>query len=486
MTRPHRWRFHSLRVRVTLWYLGVLLAVILASGGAVYVGMREGLRSEADHALDLVASHVIDISDRGRPELDDEALPPGYIASMHETTGKVLATSGTVQALPWDADARRAVTEGQATWRTVAINGQSWRIVTRSVASQRFATMVFQIARTEDAMEAALMQLRLVLLALAPVALVVGGAIGLFVVGRALAPIERITRTAETISAEDLTRRLPEEIGSTADEVGRLAATFNGMLDRLENAFKRQRQFTADASHELRTPLTLLLTQLDVSLSRPRETGEYQEAMRGMREDVLRLHRLVEALLTLARADAGREHMEWKLLDLGDLVEKVVKAMQGLAREHRVRLDAEIMPDVFVVGDEARLTELIVNLVQNGIQYTPGGGSVRVAAVVERGGEHVALSVTDTGIGIAPELVPHLFERFYRVDRARSSVIGGTGLGLSICRDIAEAHGGCIDVESQPTRGSTFTFRLPHVGHTDEVRRPQPVPIAQRTVGANS
>jgi heavy metal sensor kinase len=348
--------------------------------------------------------------------------------------------------------------------------------VSRPVQSQGSSTTVFQVARAEDTMEAALAQLRLVLMVLSPLALIMGGIIGLLVTARALEPIDRITRTAESIGAEDLARRLPEDVGTTRDEVGRLAATFNRMLDRLENAFKRQRQFTADASHELRTPLTLLLTHLEVTLTRPRDAAEYQHAMRGMREDVVRLQRLVEALLMLARADAGRERIEQKPLDLGDLVEKVVTAMQGLAHEHGVRLESEIMPELAVLGDEARLAELIVNLVQNAIQYTPAGGEVSVAAVVERGGE-AALSVTDTGTGIAAEHLPHLFERFYRVDPARSSVVGGTGLGLSISRAIAEAHGGRIDVESQLGSGSTFTFRMPCMTPSGVTRPPHSIQV---------
>jgi heavy metal sensor kinase len=485
MTLLHRarWRANSLRVRVTLWSLVVLLAVLVAFGATVYLGMREGLRGETDHALELVATQVIDIGDRRGAELDTDALPPGYLASMHTTTGSVLATGRSGQTLPWDADARRAVTEGQETWRSITINGQSWRVVSRPVQSQGSATTVFQVGRAEDTMEAALAQLRLLLTVLAPLALVIGGIIGLVVTGRALEPIDRITRTAESIGAEDLARRLPEDAGATPDEVGRLAGTFNRMLDRLENAFKRQRQFTADASHELRTPLTLLLTQLDVTLTRPRDAEEYRQAMRGMREDVVRLQRLVQSLLTLARADAGRDHVEFKPLDLGDVVERVVTEMQGLAREHGVRLETEIMPEVAVVGDEARLTELIVNLVQNAIQYTPAGGEVRVAAVVGRAGD-VALSVTDTGIGIAAEHLPHLFERFYRVDPARSSAIGGSGLGLSISRAIAEAHGGRIDLESEPGKGSTFTFRLAGVRRSDQVRPQPPIPVDARSAQA--
>jgi heavy metal sensor kinase len=477
--RPALGGASSVRVRVTLWYLGILLAALVVFGVVVYIGLSNRLRAEMDHSLELVAAQVVDVGSRGQAELDADALPPGYMASLHAPSGQILATGPRGEALPWDADALNAVTERRESWRSVSIHNQSWRVIARPMRVQGSVTALFQVARSEESIDAALAQLRGLLMGLVPLELVLAGAVGLFLAGRALDPIDRITRTAAAIGAEDLARRLPEDVGRTPDEVGRLAATFNRMLDRLEGSFKRQRQFTADASHELRTPLTLLLTQLDVALARPRSSDEYQRALRAMREDVVRVQRLVNALLTLARADSGQDSLERKWLDLGDLAEQVAGAMQGLAGERQVSLAAETRPGLSLCGDETRLTQLIVNLVENGLMHTPAGGRVTVTAALEPDGTAALLSVRDTGVGIASEHLPHLFERFYRVDPSRSSD-GGVGLGLAISRWIVEAHDGRIEVESQLGRGSTFRVRLPNLKPSSDAGRPGVVPTAVR------
>jgi signal transduction histidine kinase len=231
------------------------------------------------------------------------------------------------------------------------------------------------------------------------------------------------------------------------------------MLDRLEKAFQRQRQFTADASHELRAPLTLLLGQVDVALQRPRSDAEYHQVLRGLREDILRLRRLVDVLLALARADARQDLLTPEPLDLGELVQEIADAMAPVADEREVRLEAHSSPGVVIHADQARLMQLFLNLVENALNYTPSGGTVAVSA--QRAGvpATACVYVRDTGSGIAPRDLPHVFDRFYRADSARTS--GGAGLGLAICRWIAEAHGGRIEVQSELGVGSTFTVWLP-------------------------
>ena len=480
-----RQRIRGIRGRVTLWYLGVLMAALAAFGVVVYLGLGRSLRAEVDQTLESLASQVVDVSGRGQVELDLEELPAGYIVTLNEPNGDVLGAGphGTTP-LPWDASLRDLAADGRGTWRSVILNDQRWRVHTQPVLVRDSVVAVVQIARSEESVDDALDQLRLVLLALAPVALIVAGAVGWFLAGRALEPIDRITRTAAAITAEDLARRLPGAVAKAPDEVGRLAATFNGMLERLDSAFRRQRQFTADASHELRTPLTLLRTQLDVTLARPRTVDEYEPALRAMRDDVMRLQRLVTALLMLARADAGQEQLERDWVDLSDLAQQVVEQTQELTHAG-VELVTEIQPGVAVYGDEARLARLLVNLVENAVAHTPSGGSVTVTTATVAGASEVVLSVRDTGVGIAAEHLLHVFERFYRVDAARSSA-GGAGLGLAISKAIAEEHGGRIDVASQPGAGSTFTVTLPAAPRrpASPIRRrqaepDQPKPVAR-------
>jgi heavy metal sensor kinase len=247
----------------------------------------------------------------------------------------------------------------------------------------------------------------------------------------------------------------------TPDEVGRLAATFNRMLDRLERSFARQRQFTADASHELRTPLAMLTSEAELALSRERTADEYRQALSSVRSDADRMTRLVNELLLLARAEAGQEQLELEPLALDELAADVVEAMQPLAETRGVRLERGCLEAVRVRGDQSRLTQLLVNLVDNGLKYTPAGGRVTVSVGPEDG--QAVLRVADNGPGIAAEHLPHLFERFYRVDKARSRAAGGTGLGLAISRWIVEAHGGQVSVASQTGAGTTFTVQLPRL-----------------------
>jgi signal transduction histidine kinase len=223
----------------------------------------------------------------------------------------------------------------------------------------------------------------------------------MFLAGRALDPIDRMTRAAAAIGAEDLSRRLNLR---GRDEVGRLAATFDRMLDRLDRAFRRQRQLTADASHELRTPLTMLTSQIDVALERDRAPAEYRELLASLREDATRMTQLVSELLTLARADARQQLLSTEDLDLAELVHNTVEAMQPLAVQHSVELTELAQPPVTVSGDLTRLTQLLINLVDNALRYTPPGGWVSVE-VVERAGS-AELRVVDTGAGIAAEHLP--------------------------------------------------------------------------------
>jgi heavy metal sensor kinase len=290
-----------------------------------------------------------------------------------------------------------------------------------------------------------------------PITLILAGIGGLLIAGRALAPVDSVTRLARRISAEDLSGRL--DLSLPNDELGRLARTFDEMIARLDAAFRRQRQFTGDASHELRTPLTALKGQVEVALARPRSPEEYQAVLRVVNEEVDRLIHLVGSLLTLARADAGEIGLAREPISLGDAVEGAVEQLEPMATQSGITLRLDAGPETTIEADESLLLQLLLNLIDNAIKYTPTGGDVRVGWGVERSAAFV--TVHDSGIGIAASDLPHIFERFYRVDKARSRSEGGTGLGLAISRWIVEAHGGEISATSQPDKGSTFTVRLP-------------------------
>ena len=287
--------------------------------------------------------------------------------------------------------------------------------------------------------------------------LLLAGSGGLILADRALRPIDRITRTAQRIGAGDLAQRLGYR--GPPDEIGRLAATFDKMLDRLQAAFVRERRFTADASHELRTPLTALKGRIEVTRSRPRSRTEYDTALNDMGKEVDRLIRLSTDLLFLARLDQGGSRRQPEALNLSHLLEAVIDQVQPLAETKNLSVVKQFPPTLSVRGHPDHLIRLLLNLLDNAIKYTPRGGQVTVQGTNQEKAAEVKIS--DTGPGIPLEHQPHLFEPFYRVETARSSSHGGSGLGLTIAYEIARADGGELSVQSQPDQGTTVTVHLP-------------------------
>jgi heavy metal sensor kinase len=429
-----------IRVRLTAWYVALLALILSGFSGYLYVSFARDMHEELARSLASEADRLIaNIElESGQPQFGEgsETLPPGMLATVHDPAGNLLEAADPRQAEPETA------------------NG--WAVLSRPVVIDGVELGVLTVARSEADTEAAVHELLVLMLLAVPLTLALASAGGLFLAGRALAPIDRITRTAASIGVDDLSRRLA--VRST-DEVGRLARTFDDMLARLERAFQRQRQFTSDASHELRTPLTLLASQIDVALERRRTPAEYQRVLSSLRADTTRMSQLVGELLTLARADDGQQLLSAEPLDLANLVHSVVDTMQPLAEQRGVRLTQAVDSTSLVHGDQTRLSQLLINVVDNGLRYTPRGGTVAVGVGLEN--TSAVVRVSDTGVGIAADHLPHVFERFYRVDAARARADGGSGLGLAICRWIAEAHGGSLAVNSELERGSTFTLRLP-------------------------
>ena len=455
-------RASSIRVRLTLWYVALLAVILVAFSGVLYVSLSRSLSQELDLTLSTEATRLIASMDfgSGGPQLGGEGpdnLRIGTVAALYDSAGRRLLAYDPRQLLPALPDALARAAQGRQTFMTAPLpDGTQWRVMTTPVTENGIQIGILQVGRPVAEVNATLRQLALLLALAVPFTLLVASAGGLFLAARALDPIDRITRAAAAIGAEDLSRRLNFR---TRDEVGQLAATFDRMLDRLERAFGRQRQFTADASHELRTPLTMLASQIDVALERERTPDEYIELLQSLREDGARMAQLVSELLTLARADAGQQLLAREELDLGELVRSVAEAMQPLAVQRGVQLNEDVKQQALVLGDQTRLTQLVINLVDNALRYTSPGGTVSVAVMGQAG--WATLRVEDTGVGIAAEHLPHLFERFYRADPARARTDGGAGLGLAIAQWITQAHGGQISVDSTLGQGTTFSVRIP-------------------------
>jgi len=461
LVRRDAWaHLRTIRVRLTLWYVALLAAILLAFCAFLYTSLAHTLHGEVDRALADEARSALDTLDvrDGVAHLGEtpDGLVSGTLVVLADVQGQPLnANVPAATVLPLAASAREAGNGPLLT--TVALQGDEWRVLSQPVDVGGQTTAVLQVARSEQGVEVALDRLLLLMGLAVPLTLLLAVAGGLFLASRALGPIDRITRTAARIGAADLSRRLA--LPASPDEVGRLAATFDRMLERLEEAFARQRRFTADASHELRTPLALLTSRADVALARPRTLAEYREALTGVRDDAARMAQLLGELLTLARVDRGQELLAREPVALADLVADTLAALEPLATDRQVALQVGALLPCIVTGDQTRLTQLLINLVDNALKYTPAGGRVTVG--LARDADMALLSVADTGIGIPPEHLPRLFERFYRVDTARTRTAGGAGLGLAIAEWIVQAHGGTIAVTSQISGGSVFSVRLP-------------------------
>lgn len=287
---------------------------------------------------------------------------------------------------------------------------------------------------------------------------VVGGG---WLSGRTLRPIAAMSDTAKNISAENLSQRL--DLAETDSELGQLALVLNQTFDRLQSAFEHQLRFTADASHELRTPLAVIVSQTELTLSKPRSADEYRVALETCQRAARRMRSLIDSLLLLAQFDAGHPDFRRAQLDLADVAKESVELLQPLADERHITLRSEVSP-MLVLGDRDRLGQVVTNLLANAIRYNQEGGQVDVR--VERVNGHAMVSVSDNGIGIPAEELPHIFDRFYRVDKARSRAEGGSGLGLAICQSVVEAHGGQITARSEPQHGTTLEVRLPLLPET--------------------
>jgi heavy metal sensor kinase len=346
---------------------------------------------------------------------------------------------------------------------TVSDGDDRWRVHSESVTvpgttRAGWLQVAQEMEPLEETLENLLVQIALGL----PLALLLAGVGGFFLAWRALKPIDQMIRTAQAMNANDLSRRIG--YSGPADELGRLADTFDVMLDRLQTAFERERRFTGDAAHELRTPLTALKGRIGVTLNLPRSPEEYRATLQEMEQQVDRLIRLSNDMLLMARLDQGRQFLQQEHIELAHFLDVVIDQVAPLAEAKQVRLERSIPDKLQAPGDMQLLTRLFLNLLHNAVKYTlPGGQVMVIAQPVE---EDIAISIHDTGPGIPARHLPHLFKRFYRAeeDRARQQEEddqGGAGLGLAIAYEVVRIHHGTLTVQSTPGEGSTFTVRLP-------------------------
>ena len=461
-------RVHRLPVRwrLTLWYATLFALILALFGGVLFFGLRERLYAGFDEQLrDQAAVTLAAVRFEGdTPVL--QATPGGeqegeYLLRLLNRGGVIVFdNAAALGGVLLDREAVDAALAGRMTLSLVtADDGKTLRLLTMPVqrdGEDGPIVGVLQFGLDRNELDEVLDQVRSTLAVAAPLALLAAAAVGYVLAGRALAPVSAITRLAAAISGQDLRARLHLDLPD--DELGQLARTFDGMLDRIEDAFERQRRFTGDAAHELRTPLSLLRSRLELTLVRTRTTAEYEETLQEAETDVARLTGLVNTLLTLARADAGQLPLERAQFDLAETVAAVREQYDPLADERGVVLtsDTEATP---LVADEDLLVQVLVNLLDNALKHTPPGG--RVVLGCRREGLCARLWVADTGIGIPAEHQVRVFDRFYRVDAGRARTAGGAGLGLAICRAIAQSHRGTIGLTSRAGHGTRVELALP-------------------------
>ena len=455
----------SLRTVIALWYGAIIAICLVAYSLAIGYGFAKHLEYELDRRvhedIELAARSLIL---GGAGKLDwaggflgkqiDEEEGGGHWLEVWDDSGQRILTAGTV-AEPRLGNLPDSPHGGG---RTVATSEGSLRVMTDSVVAGG-RTYRVRAALSEAGTRAQLRELRLELAAISLLVLVLGGLGGLAIAHRAVGPLGRLAEGARRITADHIHERLPEEPSSA--EVDELRRAFNETLSRLERSFDQLGRFSGDASHELRTPLTALRAVGEASLRKPHSDEEYRDVIGSMLEEVDRLTHLSDDLLTLARAETGKTHLHLEPVELSALARQVTSHLSVLAEERGQTIGVAAEQPVIVNGDQAALRQALINLVDNAIKYSPEKTRVRVEVGVL--GDHAVLRVQDEGPGISKADQPRVFDRFFRADRQRSREMGGTGLGLSIVKLVAEAHGGFVDLQSEPGRGCVFSIHLPRL-----------------------
>jgi heavy metal sensor kinase len=452
----------SIRWRLTLWYGAVLALILSFFGASVYIMMRHALLARAGAGLLMESAEVEQEIGRAsggqvmKTWLERRfAHHPGFDIQVATAQGEPIFRSDRIHdtGLPFPSS---PPSPGKTVFLDKNLDRGRYYISHRGVLGPD-GPLVVQVAGSLAQNDHELGELLAVLWLAGPLALGSALAGGYFLARRALAPVDRMTAEAGAITAAHLDRRL--HVGQHADELDRLALTLNGMIARLERSFAETRRFTADAAHELRTPLAVIHNAAEVALSGPHDAERNRRFFEDILEEEERLKKLTEQLLFLCREDAGLLHEVRQPVSLEMLVRQAAEPMGELAAASGVTLAVGDLSACRIAGDPDGLRRLLFNLLDNAIKYTPEGGRVEVTTQCQNG--TARLIVSDTGIGIPSEHIPHVFERFYRVDPARSRDAGGIGLGLSICRVIAEGHGGTIRLESREGNGTKVVVNLP-------------------------
>ncbi|NJN86277.1 MAG: HAMP domain-containing protein [Leptolyngbyaceae cyanobacterium SL_7_1] len=452
------------RIQLMIWYVLLLGLTLGGFTGYLYLRLERKLMIKVDTGLQVGAAQLLLYLDPGdRPtfqtspnqrRLAARLSQLGFAARIVTPEGQVVSGFGRYQDVPlW-------MPSGSG-YQTLVADGPDWRLISQPILREGRTVGWLQMTQSLEVLEDIARDLPTEIVLNLPLILLVAGLGGLFLSNRALRPIRHITQTAQSITAGDLTQRINYQ--GAADEVGELAVTFDQMLNRLQAGFEREQRFTSDAAHELRTPLAIIKARISLMLSRSRTSAEYKKTLHDLEQEVDRLIRLSNGLLLLARLDQRRLPVAFTPIDLSNLLEILVQQVQPLAAAQQIELVNDLSPELWIQGDPDHCTSLFLNLLDNSIKYTPEAGQIRIWSGDRQLNlkHHVQICVSNTGVGIDPQHLPHLFERFYRTDTARSQGHHGAGLGLAIAYEITRLHGGTLSAESKPDQETKFTVTFP-------------------------
>jgi two-component system OmpR family sensor kinase len=462
----------TIRGRLTLWYVSVLAAVLVLVSALIYVLLARALEDRVDEnlrvVLEIAATSLANDLGEGQDMTDaarstaSELSSSDQMVAIFDGDGNLLADSGREADLPIGLPGMAAISDDEPVLYTVSETDEAddrhrlaVRRLTVSAAKVRYIVMV---GNSLDATDDELGDLREILAWVVPVGLLIAGLGGWFLARKSLAPVVAMAEQARRIGVGGVDGRLP--VANPRDELGRLAATFNELLDRLGASMAQQRQFMADASHELRTPVATARTAAGVALQRPhRGEEEYRDSLEIIEQQTARLSRIVDDMFMLARADAGNFPIRKTPMYLDEVLDEVVRATRVLSRARQVEVRLKSEEGAAMTGDEEMIKRMIVNVLDNAVRHAPSGSAVEVQ--LTRAAGRYEMAITDTGPGIPDAAQPHIFERFYRADPARSRANdSGAGLGLALARWIARAHDGDVWLLRSSSQGTTFMMAV--------------------------
>lgn len=464
----------TIRTKLTFWYVSLLTVSLIIFGGVFSYSLLKIFMNRIDNQISSVANMMVHtvIKPSGQlflPEEFDVILErffgirtAGNYIQVLDGHGAVVAKSSNLKtfSLPIPRQTyMAALQQGATSFEIVRSVGRyPVRLVTKPIIlKNRGLVGIVQVGSSLESVQEVYHSFLYIFIPGIFASIIVASAVGWFLARKALQPVTEITNLAKRIGAENLSERLTVSVPQ--DEIGKLASTINGMFERLESSFKQIKQFTGDASHELKTPLTILKGEMEIALRSGDNIEHMREALSSSLEEIDRMSTIVRNLLDLAKMDVEKGALPTDPVDIDKVFVERFEHFKRSASEKSIELSLTRAAPAVVTGDSVRFSQLFSNLIDNAIKYTGRGGRVELSLDVE--GAEAVVRVKDTGMGIPAEDLPYLFDRFYRVNQARSGDEGGAGLGLSICREIVLTYGGTISVESQTGAGTTFTVRLP-------------------------